>query len=150
MGQFWYFAYGSNLEPKQIAERTHHVGETKIGWVEGYRFEFNKRSADGSGKANITPRAGGIVWGVLYQCDAQFLRKMDTYEGVKEGDYLRMDLSVQCTSERDVNAISYTAGQNFIAGSLKPSREYLDRILRGARHHGLPAEYLTEIEKAAG
>lgn len=150
MGHFWYFAYGSNLDPDQIAERTRHAGETKLCWVEGYGIKFNKRSMDGTSKANITPRAGGNVWGVLYQCNEQFLSEMDMCEGVPGGHYVRMHLLVQCTGERDVKATTYVAGQSFIADSLRPSDVYLDTILRGARHHGLPADYISEIEKAAG
>jgi gamma-glutamylcyclotransferase len=149
MGQFWYFAYGSNLDPDQIAKRTHHAGEIKLCWVDGYKIKFNKRSMDGTGKANITPQAGGKVWGVLYQCDAQFLSEMDKHEGVQRGHYIRMDLCVQCTGERDVKATTYVAGQSFIADSLLPSNVYLDTILRGAKHHGLPEHYISEIQKAA-
>jgi cation transport regulator ChaC len=149
MGDFWYFAYGSNLDPDQIAKRTNHAGEIKLCWVEGYKINFNKRSMDGTGKANITPQAGGKVWGVMYQCDERFLSEMDMYEGVSGGHYVRIHLLVQCTGEPDVNAITYTAGQSFIAESLFPSNAYLDTILRGARHHGFPAHYISEIEKAA-
>ena len=149
MGQFWYVAYDSNLATDQIAARTGHAGDIKLCWVEGYEIKFNKRGKDVTGKANIAPQAGLKVWGALYQCNEQFLGEMDIYEGVLGGHYVRMHSLVECTGERDLTAITYAAGRSFIAKSLFPSDAHLDTILRGARHHDIPAQYISERAKAA-
>lgn len=49
--------------------------------LDGYALRFNKRSKDGSGKANIEPRDGGTVWGVFYVISAADLTVLDKGEG---------------------------------------------------------------------
>lgn len=69
MREHWYFAYGSNLSTAQMEERTGPITRVKRDRLRGYRIAFNKRSGDGTGKANIVPDARGIVWGVVYRCE---------------------------------------------------------------------------------
>lgn len=61
------FAYGSNMFSARF--RDYGVipdGQGRAALVCGYDLCFNKKSRDGSGKANVEPRTGGEVWGVLY------------------------------------------------------------------------------------
>ena len=48
-----------------------------------------------------------------------------------------------------VPAIAYVANAECICPERHPDQEYLGRILRGAEQHGLPSEYVEQIELLA-
>ncbi len=145
----WYFAYGSNLLREQKEKRTGTIGEARRARLDGYRITFNKRGDDGTGKANIMPDVAHMVWGVVYLCNPTALTEMDKHEGVRGGHYYREIVCVQCDSGEVLEAVTYIAGDTFLQDSLVPTSDYLLRILRGAREHGLPQDYINEIERAA-
>lgn len=149
MKDVWYFAYGSNLSTKQKEDRTGAVREARLARLDGYRIAFNKRGGDGTGKANIVLHQGRVVWGVAYRCSPEALDTMDRYEGVQGGHYFRKHVRVRFESGDEIDAVTYVAGGSFINDSLRPSKEYLNAILDGARQHGLPEDYIREIESAA-
>lgn len=146
MSDHWYFAYGSNLLTEQKVERTGPIRECKRARLDGYRLTFNKRGDDDTGKANIVPDASSSVWGVVYRCNDAALLKMDKREGVSGGHYKRTTIRVRLDGESELEVITYVAGDSFIDDSCSPMRSYLNRIIDGAREHGLPDSYIREIE----
>lgn len=149
MNDQWYFAYGSNLSIDQKESRTGTIREAKRARLDGYRNAFNKRGTDGSGKANIIQDPSRTVWGVVYWCNSAALDKMDKHEGVSGGHYRREYVRVRHDPGDDLEAVTYIAGESFLDDSLVPTDAYLQTILRGARHHELPEDYICEIEGAA-
>jgi cation transport regulator ChaC len=145
-GDRWYFAYGSNLFVDQKEDRTGHIRQVIRCRLPGYRFAFNQRGKKGEVHANIVPEAGAEVWGVIYLCNPAAFRDMDDYEGVASGDYRRLPVHVIKDSGEEVDAIAYIAGDRFVSEPGKPSGEYLERIISGARHHELPEEYIERVE----
>lgn len=87
--------------------------------------------------------------GVIYLCDHKSLTKMDQYEGISKGDYVRISVTVKNDSGGKVKAIAYIAGKDFLCDPSKPTDEYLGKIISGARYHGLPDEYIRSIELLA-
>lgn len=146
MSDQWYFAYGSNLARDQKVNRTGPIREERRARLDGYRLAFNKRGTDGTGKANIVLHEGGTVWGVVYRCSPSALNAMDRYEGVPGGHYVRKTVRVRVDGGDELDAITYVAGNAFIDNSLTPNSEYLQTILRGAREHDLPDEYIRSVE----
>ncbi|MCS6897348.1 MAG: gamma-glutamylcyclotransferase [Nitrospira sp.] len=146
MSEQWYFAYGSNLLREQMVKRTKENGEARRARLDGYRLVFNKQGGDGTGKANIIPDHGGTVWGAVYRCSPNALNDLDRCEGVSGGHYTRKKVRVRVDSGEAVEAIAYMAGNQFINNELRPSQEYLEIILRGAREHDLPDEYIRRLE----
>jgi len=144
----WYFAYGSNLEIDQKERRTGPIRDAKRSRLDGYRLVFNKLGSDGTGKANIARNPASHVWGVVYLCSQVTLEKMDGWEGVANGDYRRIIVRVQTDQGEELEAMTYVAGESFIRPSLVPARNYLQRIVDGARYHKLPDDYLREIQIA--
>lgn len=148
MDDQWYFAYGSNLATDQKENRTGPIRKARRVRLGGWRIAFNKRGSDGTGKANVVPDKTGAVWGVIYRCSPAALDEMDRHEGVSGGHYHRRHVRVQCESGNGVDAVTYVAGESFVDNGLVPSPDYLATVLRGARSHRLPEEYIHEIEKA--
>jgi gamma-glutamylcyclotransferase (GGCT)/AIG2-like uncharacterized protein YtfP len=144
----WYFAYGSNLSLDQMIERTGPMlqGEDRPrrAFLPNHRLAFNVPGDDGEVYANVlSPGAG--VQGVLYRCSADALTRLDEFE---EG-YERRRLVVVCENGDAAEAFIYVAEPDGIVDGRTPTAEYLQRIMTGARHHGLPEAYVREIEALA-
>jgi gamma-glutamylcyclotransferase len=145
----WYFAYGSNLWIDQMVARLGPLPlgaeQPRIARLPGYRLAFNMRGENGEVYANIV-RPGEYVLGVIYSCDADALEKLDQFER----GYHRQRIVVVGETGETVEAVAYVAEPENVIDGGKPSTEYVQRILRGVRQHGLPEAYLREIESFAG
>lgn len=149
MSELWYFAYGSNLSVEQMKNRTKELGVYSRVKLYGYRLAFNKRGKDGTSKANLVAHPGGVVWGVAYRLSTEALKLMDRHEGVASGHYQRLIVEVHTDLGHTLEAVAYIAQTAYLDHALAPSSQYLQTILQGARHHGLPEAYIAEIQKAA-
>lgn len=121
---------------------------TAIGVAElaNYQLNFNKinRHVEGACFASISPKEGASVEGVLYQLDEKFMAVLDFCEGVAWQQYTREQVQVAMkTKERAEEAFSafvYIAHpQASTAGDIpgKPTKAYLNTLLRGAQQFGL-------------
>ncbi|AXY68358.1 gamma-glutamylcyclotransferase [Thermosynechococcus sichuanensis E542] len=144
-GCLWYFAYGSNLCRTQTKRRLGTVPTAQVAELRGYRLVFNKRSNDGTGKANLVPNPHHSVWGVIYCCTEPDIKHFDFYEGVEWGHYRHEFVRVITATGQAITALTYVAGEDFIDQALWPSADYLETILEGAKEHGLPAVYIAQL-----
>jgi hypothetical protein len=71
---------------------------------------------------------------------------MDANEGVNGGHYEHLTVEVTTREDETLTALTYVAGLGYLVDGLAPSRDYRRRIVDGARHHGLPEEYVRRIE----
>jgi cation transport regulator ChaC len=142
----WYFAYGSNMSPAIFQERRQISPlDTRWGWLHGYRLCFNIPVGPGErGVANIEPDAAARICGVLYLLTAAHFERLDRSEGVHVGLYSRLVVEVASNAERVV-ACAYQSA--LTQAGRKPSPRYIGLLLEGARHHGLPAEYIAYLEQ---
>ena len=139
-------AYGSNLHPFRLVQR---VGSAKpIGVVPmpGKRIEFHKRSQDGSGKCHFYEPGGAhdIMYGVVYEFDSAEKGKLDALEGLGKG--YNEQLVAFSLNGVTHQAYVYVAASTHIDASLVPYDWYKEMVLLGARYHGLPPEYIAQIE----
>lgn len=113
--------------------------------LEGWRLGFNKVASRNSreGYANIEKDEKGIVEGVLYEIRDPDLRKLDRDEGYPN-HYGRIKVRVKLDDKQDVEAITYVAQPDRVRSGLKPSREYLDHLLKGCDL--LSEEYCKMLE----
>jgi len=148
-GDVWYFAYGSNLSVDQKEFRTGRIRQAIKCQLPGYRLAFNKAGTGGHVYANVMPDAAGEVWGVAYLCDRPAMRELDRFEGVAGGHYHRQNVEVVTEAGEHLSAVAYIAGPRPVSEEGRPTAEYLERILTGAAHHGLPAEYIRQIAQLA-
>ena len=151
-----YFAYGSNLDPVQIAERCPGHRVVGLAVLPDHRLVFPRFSADwGGGVASVALAHGERVWGVLYELTDSDLASLDGYEGWRAaGDqhnhYDRETVMVELVRPDDTSVprrlrvVTYVAR---ISNPTAPSRRYLETILRGARHHRLPEDYVERLVK---
>ena len=149
-GDCWYFAYGSNLCIRRMESRTGPIREIRVCVLKGYRLAFNKQGDSGDIYANIIAEDDGEVWGVIYLCDQAAMAKLDLREGVAGGHYRRENVTVVAKAAETVPAIAYIAQPAYVCAEGRPSDDYLGKILKGAREHGLPEGYITSIEECGG
>jgi gamma-glutamylcyclotransferase len=141
----WYFAYGSNLCIEQMIERTGPFPPAeapRLARLPDYRLAFNVRGEDGQAFANLMSPGDGVL-GVVYSCAPEALIKMDVFEK----GYQRGSVRVVLENGDNLEAVTYFAEPVHVATGLRPRAEYLQRILRGARQHGLPEAYIREMEE---
>lgn len=144
----WYFAYGSNLHHAQLIERCGQLSASdeppRLVRLPNYRLAFNMDGGDGEVYANIITPGNGVL-GVIYRCNAAALAKLDVYET----GYDRLDVTVVDEQGSKLPAIAYIAQPTNVTVERRPHAEYLQIILTGARAHGLPPDYIREIERLA-
>ena len=140
-----YFAYGSNMSTERLYRRTPSAVSLGRARLPRYALRWHKLGRDGSGKCNIEPT--GVpresVWGVLYEIDFAEKRALDTVEGLGVG-YNEQVVSLE-TNAGVTQALTYTARPDQIDPMLRPLLWYKTHVLRGAREHGLPDEYVQRI-----
>lgn len=141
----WYFGYGSNVERATfLGRRRMRPVESRPGVLEGWRLRFDLPVGPGErGVANLTREPGARVWGVLWCITPADAQHLDRTEGVHRGFYLREPVEVRDAGGRATHAFAYRSDRG--RSGRKPSRRYLGLLLRGAREHGLPAEWIAEL-----
>ena len=112
-------------------------------------MRFRGYGRDWSGAVGtVEPCAGSDVWGVVFDLTDAHYEALDHYEGydgpgAASNLYDRAFVQVEMESGGDERCLTY------IIRPLEeglPSRIYLDAILTGLRHHGLPAAYIEAME----
>ncbi len=140
-----YFAYGSNMLTARLRERVPSATAIGIGQLAGHVLRWDKRSGrDGSGKcdAEATGRPEDVVWGVVFELDAEDKPALEKAEGVG-GGYIEKTVQV-LTDAGPLTAVTYYAIDK--DASLRPYHWYKALVIAGAREHGLPASYRSRLE----
>jgi gamma-glutamylcyclotransferase (GGCT)/AIG2-like uncharacterized protein YtfP len=133
----YYFAYGSNMDPSQMARGCPSARVSGIGILRDYKFIINEE-----GLATIVPEAGRNVYGVLWAVSAEDVQRLDEYEDVAGGLYSRAAVKVTLMRAAVSNAFVYVAANDKPGSPMSP---YIETILAAATRHGLPAPYILEL-----
>lgn len=144
MTAFTYFAYGSNMLTARLRARVKDCTPQGTAKLSGYVLRFHKRSRDGTGKCNAlyTGDPADFVLGVLFSIAQAHRAALDSYEGAGKG-YDAVQVEVAPDSGAPVRALTYLAGASHIDDQLRPTSEYFEYVLQGAREHGLPEAYIA-------
>jgi len=127
----YYFAYGSNLNKKQMLEQCPDSKPMFIVTLHNYKLVFVGWSRQWrGGVASIKPFRGERVLGAIYEVSDRDLRRLDSYEGYP-GNYTRFNITVFDEDGEPIKAITYIkSGQ---LEETQPSTEYLSLIQQGCR-----------------
>jgi cation transport regulator ChaC len=142
----WYFAYGSNMDPDTfVGRRRMRPLDAHPTVLDGWALCFDLPVGPGErAVANLRPDGAATTWGVAYRIPEHDCERLDRSEGVDHGFYVRRDVAVRTAAGLVVGAFTYESAHRVPAR--KPSARYLGLLLRGARHHGLPAEWIAYLE----
>uniref|UniRef100_A0A8C6M5A9 Gamma-glutamylcyclotransferase n=1 Tax=Nothobranchius furzeri TaxID=105023 RepID=A0A8C6M5A9_NOTFU len=147
VGCFLYFAFGSNL----LKERLHLANPTatfvSTGRLKDYKLNFglwgeNVTTRWHGGVGTIEYSPGAEVWGVIWSLNNEDLANLDSQEGVKDGFYTPLTVSVE-TDKGPVVCRTYQMN-NFYATVASP--QYKEVVCLGAVQNNLPDEYVTRLK----
>jgi len=160
----WYFAYGSNLNTRAVAQWCRHFGHrapvmkpARPAILENYRLCFPIYSEYwGGGTGDIVYDPGKYVAGVLFDLDESDLRVLDQKVGRKLdssgreiGVYKRIQVKVSpLTRGEPVSAMTYQ-GTNADRFHIPPTQHYMDLLVQGAYGHGLSTMWISYLQSFA-
>ena len=168
----YYFGYGSNLNDDFMQERlkdgewidSFHRNGRLIGakpidlgcyMLNDYEFEYSldaESFGDKGTTANLIPKWGSVVYGVLYKISSQHLEKLDHTEDTPIA-YQRIPLPVRRVEKdstqnnpapKEVNAWVYIGQEPYIISKWNPDPDYVNILLKGAYEHRLPENYIKK------
>jgi gamma-glutamylcyclotransferase (GGCT)/AIG2-like uncharacterized protein YtfP len=128
--EVYYFAYASNLNRKQMAERAPDSKPKFIATLPNHKLSFTLRTGRQGGVASIRPIKGEKVIGAVYEISERDLKRLDGYEGYPTV-YDRRKVTVWTETNEPTEAITYIKIDQ--SREAPPSPEYLDIIKQGYR-----------------
>lgn len=149
LSELLYFAYGSDMNGRQLASLGIRPTTIITARLPGYRLGFfgYSRVWDG-GTESIVPDPQAETWGVLYRMSFDDGEVLDACLDVRPdggGAYFHYPATVIDTRGGEHLALLYK--KDVLGAPRPPSREYLDLIIEGARAKGLPGSYLPFLQQ---
>jgi gamma-glutamylcyclotransferase (GGCT)/AIG2-like uncharacterized protein YtfP len=140
----FYFAYGSNMNWPQMRRRCPSSRFVCIARLPNYGFAIARHSRlRGCGTANIFIRPDHEVWGVVYEVSEGDMETMDGFEDGYSRE--RVFAYGDNGNASPMEVIVYIAPTE--AAVPRPSAEYKELLLEGARFWKLPAQYCLMLEQ---
>lgn len=131
----YYFAYGSHLNKRQMAEHCPNGKPRFTAELPNYRLIFSGWSRQWRGSTASIKRSGrDKVLGAVYEIPETDLARLDKSEECP-ASYSRLKVTVYRDTGEPVEAITYIKIKQ--AEETKPSPEYLSNIQQGYRDWGL-------------
>lgn len=149
-----YFAYGSNMQFDQMRERCPSARFVCTARLKDHRLAFTRLSKNRHcGVADVLQSTESEVWGAVFQIDETEIGALDKSEGYRPGRlrtdnaYERSELHVERAGdvEKPLAVWTYTVVTK-LDPNPKPSQDYKQLILDGARMWRLPALYIQQLE----
>ena len=132
-----YFAYGSNMDERQMECRCPDARLLGSIRLQGYRFAL-----DAAGVATILPAREYYVEGLLWSVLSSDICNLDKHEGVATGCYRKEYIPIDASAPGQV-ALVYISNRSANAGQIRP--QYMERILQAAKDHRLSNGYIQEL-----
>jgi gamma-glutamylcyclotransferase (GGCT)/AIG2-like uncharacterized protein YtfP len=137
-----YAAYGSNMDPAQMARRAPHSPQQGTGWLQDWRLTFGGADLGWEGSlATVVEDQGHQVFVVLYELSDADEEALDRWDGVTLGYYRRAKVRI-ATLDGDVLAWLYVL--NDYEGGL-PSARHLGILADAAEVAGAPLDYVADL-----
>ena len=107
----------------------------KHGFLFGYKLVFDGHSINWKDPvSNVVESPDEIVWGGIFKINKDNLAALDCYEGYHKS-YDRREATIEDDEGNRLKAFLYCRVSRDHG---RPSRDYLNKIIEGARDCGLP------------
>jgi hypothetical protein len=137
-----YAAYGSNMDPAQMALRAPHSPLDGIGWLVGWRLTFGGEDVGWEGPlATLVEDPLEQVFVALYDVTEADEVEMDRWEAADLALFRKLRVRV-ATLDGEVTAWLYVLDD--YEGGI-PSARYLGLIADAAEAAGAPDDYVAEL-----
>jgi hypothetical protein len=157
----WYFAYGSNLNSRAVAEWARHFGfrppamkPGKPAVLDNYRLGFPIFSEYYSGGiADIVYDPGKYVQGAVFDLSESELAVLDQKVGRRTdaagkemGLYARLKVKIAPLGKGEpIEAVTYQ-GVSADRYHIPPTRHYMDLVIQGAYSFGLSMMWISYLQ----
>ena len=135
-----YAAYGSNLDPQQMADRCPHSPLRGTGWISGWRLTFGGEGWDGA-LPTVVEEELSQVFVALYDVTTSDESALDQWESATTGLYRKVRVRV-ATLDGEQTAWVYVL--NDFEGGI-PSAMTLGILADAAEAAGAPDDYVAEL-----
>jgi len=144
-----FFAYGSNMNPEQIAFRCQRPEIFAVAYLPDHKISFHgyNKKWDG-GEEGLIYQPGMQLWGVIYKLSFSDMDRLDAWQDARlngTGPYFQCPAEVINTQGNLYPVVLYK--KDILAEFQLPSEEYLNHIVDGAISHGLPENYINDLKK---
>ena len=140
MSETLYFAYGSNINLRQMAVRCPDAKVVEPAVLEDYELLF-RGNGSSFGVATISPKEGCQVLGLLWRITPYCELSLDIYEGYPRL-YEKQVITLRTKSGKQVQAMAYVMTREKERLPTMPTRSYYTGIQEGFRQNGLPERSL--------
>ncbi len=135
-----YAAYGSNLDPGQMADRCPHSPLRGTGWLPGWRLTFGGEGWDGA-LPTVVEEEGSQVFVALYDVTDSDEASLDEWESANSGLYRKLRLTV---ATLDGEQVAWVYVLNDFEGGL-PSARTIGLLSDAAEVAGAPDDYVAAL-----
>ncbi len=137
------FLYADNLNLTQLKRRAPEHQFVCKAYLPEHTIHFCRWSSQWrSGLASVTPTPGERVWGIVCEITDEDLKLLDEYEGdVPQGAYRHLQATVVTEQGEKILVTTHAATP---IGKFKPKEHYLQWVMKGLKHWGLPAECIEQ------
>jgi hypothetical protein len=116
--------------------------------VPDYQLVFTSFSEDDSqgvseGGCHFAKAMAHVLLGVLYEVSEEDLIKLDKLTRVEHGRYTRKYLGVFDEEGKKYDAVAHCIKNP--KGKSRPSREYLEHMIKGAKEFNFPQDYIDSL-----
>ena len=143
----YYFAYGSNMNTKQMLQRTPTAIRVGTALLPDHRLAFNRLGTTRTGGvASIVYSPGQLVYGVVWRLSFNDLDELDKAEDVPLA-YTRRTAGLRLLEGgAELTCSIYEA---IPQGNFAPDLAYLKIIVEGASEANLPVDYIKHLIQIA-
>ena len=152
-----YFAYGSNMDPRQIRRRCPSSRFEGVALLPDHELAFTLRSRRRRcGVANVIPKMDNSVLGVLYRINRTHDWKvLDLAEGFRSdrkraNRYTKSICSVQKLQGYPTEVSAFIYIGIIEKSPPPPSRAYLNQMIAGVDQWRFPESYKQSLERIIG
>ena len=135
-----YAAYGSNLDPGQMADRCPHSPLRGTGWLTGWRLTFGGEGWDGA-LPTVVEEEGSQVFVALYDVTDSDEASLDVWESADSGLYRKLRLTV---ATLDGEQVAWVYVLDDFEGGL-PSARTIGLLSSAAEVAGAPDDYVAAL-----
>ena len=129
------------MNPKQMHRRCPNSRPVAQAKIRNYKVAINSR-----GVATIVPSKGDAVSGVVWKISPSDEFRLDCFEGVKCGIYLKKEISASFGNNTKTKVLVYI---DRVSDMGMPREGYLEKVIRGVRHFKLGEDYISNLERLA-
>ena len=140
------FAYTAHIAPARLEEAAPGAEFRFIAHLPETRLIFPIKDGDwDGGLPSVRAESGNTVWGAVFEVPNKALASLHEVEAT-EGRVPSEEFNAVDREGRSHKVITHVASENG-SGDHTPSRSYMEMVVDGARHWGLPTGWVAGLEE---